>query len=180
MISRLTLNLECVFRIECQQVQGHHEIIRVFLGGLASKLELVIAMEHRTSSRSSQGHQDIYYWIGLKLRTCDRVWGPNKFKVIPMSFRHLLLDWFQTSYMLSKLTAKHVQGHLNVIWAFITGLASNLVHAIAIEGRTRSMSSQGHLGIYYWIGFKLSTCYHNWQPNMYKVISRSFEHLLLD
>ena len=53
MISRLTLNLECVFRIECQQVQGHHEIIRVFLGGLASKLELVIAMEHRTSSRSS-------------------------------------------------------------------------------------------------------------------------------
>ena len=121
-----------------------------------------------------QGHQDIYYWIGLKLRTCDRVWGPNKFKVIPMSFRHLLLDWFQTSYMLSKLTAKHVQGHLNVIWAFITGLASNLVHAIAIEGRTRSMSSQGHLGIYYWIGFKLSTCYHNWQPNMYKVISRSF------
>ena len=72
-ITGISSNLECGFRIECQQVQGRLKVIGVFLGGLASILELVmvIAMEHRSSSRSSQGHLGIYYWIGFKLSTWD-------------------------------------------------------------------------------------------------------------
>ena len=57
----LTSNLECVFRIESQQVQGHFKVNGVFFGGWASNLGLVIAMECQTSSRSSQGHWGIYY-----------------------------------------------------------------------------------------------------------------------
>ena len=49
--------------------------------------------------------------------------------------------------MRSRLEAEQVQGHLKVIWAFITGLASNLVHVVTIEGRICSRSSQGHLHI---------------------------------
>ena len=58
-------------QISAQQIQGGLKVIGVFLGGLASNLELVIAMEHRSSSRSSQGHLGIYYWIGFKLSTWD-------------------------------------------------------------------------------------------------------------
>ena len=82
--------------------------------------------------------------------------------------------------MRSQLGAEQVQGHPKVIGAFITGLASNLVHVIAIGGRTSSRSSQGHQGIYYSIGLKLSTCDRNWGLNMFKVISRSSGQLLLD
>ena len=103
---------------------------------------------------------------------------------------YLLLVWPQTWYMQWQLEAEQVQCHLKVIWAFITGLASNLVHVFTIEGRTCSRSSQGHLhiitglasnlvhvitiegrtcskssqghhGTYYWIGLKLSTCGYN-------------------
>ena len=61
LIIALTSNLECVFRIESQQVQGHFKVNGVFFGGWASNLGLVIAMECQTSSRSSQGHWGIYY-----------------------------------------------------------------------------------------------------------------------
>ena len=67
LITLFSSNLECVIKIEYHQVQGHLKVIQVFLGGLASNLELVITMECQTRSRSSQGHWDIYYWIGLKL-----------------------------------------------------------------------------------------------------------------
>ena len=75
LITLFSSNLECVIKIEYHQVQGHLKVIQVFLGGLASNLELVITMECQTRSRSSQGHWDIYYWIGLKLSTRDRDWG---------------------------------------------------------------------------------------------------------
>ena len=45
-ITGISSNLECVFRIECQQVQGHLKVIVLFLGGLASNLEFVMAIEH--------------------------------------------------------------------------------------------------------------------------------------
>ena len=39
-----------------------------------------------------------------------------------------------------QLGAKYVQGHLKVIWAFITGVVSNYVHVITIEGQASSRS----------------------------------------
>ena len=99
LINVFSSNLECVIKIEYHQVQGHLKVIQVFLGGLASNLELVITMECQTRSRSSQGHWDIYYWIGLKLSSCDRNWGINMFKVISRSSGHLLLEEPQTMYM---------------------------------------------------------------------------------
>ena len=45
--------------------------------------------------------------------------------------------------MTSQWRAEHVQGYPKVIRAFITGLASNLVHVITIRGQTCSWSSQG-------------------------------------
>ena len=96
LIIALTSNLECVFRIESQQVQGHFKVNGVFLGGWASNLGLMITMECQTSSRSSQGHWGIYYWIVLKLTTCDHNGVANKVKVISRSLGHLLLDCPQT------------------------------------------------------------------------------------
>ena len=98
-----------------KQGQGHLKVIRAFINGEASNLVHVITFEGHTSSRASQGHRGIDYWIGLKLSTCDHIWEPNKFKVISRSSGHLLLDWPQTNYMWSQFRAKYVQGHLKVI-----------------------------------------------------------------
>ena len=68
------------------------------------------------------------------------------------------------------MAAKHVQCHLKVIWTFLTGFASNLVHVITIDGQTCSRSYQGQWSIYYWICLKLSTHNRNWEPTIFKVI----------
>ena len=138
-------------QLGAEEVQGHPKVIGALSTGLASNLVHVIAIECQTSSKSSQGH-----------------WGI------------LLLDWPQTWYMWWQLGAEQVQGNLKVIGAFITGLASNLGHVMAIGGRTRSRSSQGHRGMYYWIDLKVGTCDGNWGPNRFKVVSRSSGHSLLD
>ena len=167
-------------QLTAEHVQGHLKVILAFNTGLASNLVHAIAIEGRIRSRSSQGYLGITYWIGFKLNTCYHNWRPNMFKVIPRSFEHLLLDRPQTWNMWSQLTAKHVQCHLKVIWTFLTGFASNLVHVITIDGQTCSRSYQGQWSIYYWICLKLSTREYNWQPNMFKVISRSSWYIVLD
>ena len=63
------------------QVQGHLFIFT----GLALNLKYVMAIVRQTTSRSSQGHGGIYYWINLKLKVWNGNYEPNKFKVMSMS-----------------------------------------------------------------------------------------------
>ena len=75
-------------QLEAEQAQGHLKVIGAFITGGTSNYVHVITIGGRRSSRSSQGHRVIDYWIGLKLSTCDRNWVPNKFKVISRSMGH--------------------------------------------------------------------------------------------
>ena len=68
---------------------GVFKVLRVLIYCKTSILECLIRIECQTSSRSSQGHQAISRWIGLKLRTCKHNGAHNKFKVASRSSRYI-------------------------------------------------------------------------------------------